>query len=312
MKKIRITILLLVSCSVAWSQTNTFPSSGNVGIGTTSPNYHLHAVGSDRARFEQTEGVIDIVAYGSSGNDFDNTAGLFASNRSALLMTGLSGSGDIKFITRPSGYVERMTIKSNGKIGIGTSSPNYHFHAVGSDRARFEQTEGIIDIVAYGASGNDFDNTAGLFASNKTALIMTGLSGSGDIKFITKPSGYSERMIIKSNGNIGIGTSSPESKLAVNGQIRATEVKVLADISVPDYVFEPNYELRTLKETKEYIAENKHLPEIPSATEIGENGIDLGDMNMRLLKKIEELTLYQIQLMEEMEAMKKELQELKK
>jgi len=76
---------------------------------------------------------------------------------------------------------------------------------------------------------------------------------------------------------------------------------VLANINVPDYVFESDYQLLSLKETKAYITENKHLPEIPSATEIGENGIDLGDMNMRLLKKIEELTLYQIELLERLE-----------
>ncbi|MDN5213021.1 hypothetical protein QQ020_13220 [Fulvivirgaceae bacterium BMA12] len=103
-------------------------------------------------------------------------------------------------------------------------------------------------------------------------------------------------------GNVGIGTSNPLSKLSVDGVIRSTEVKVLADITVPDYVFEPDYKLRTLKETKEYIRENKHLPEIPSAAEIEKNGIDLGDMNMKLLKKIEELTLYQIELMERLEA----------
>lgn len=65
-----------------------------------------------------------------------------------------------------------------------------------------------------------------------------------------------------------------------------------------------DYELRTLSETKKYIQENKHLPEIPSAAEIGENGIDLGDMNMRLLKKIEELTLHLIEQNEQI----KELQ----
>lgn len=115
------------------------------------------------------------------------------------------------------------------------------------------------------------------------------------------------RMLIKSNGNIGIGTTDPKSKLAVNGQIRATEVKVLADISVPDYVFAPDYDLRSLKDTKKYIEENSHLPEIPSAAEIGENGIDLGDMNMRLLKKIEELTLHQIDLLEKLEQQHKQL-----
>ena len=289
-------------------------TNGNIGIGTSSPNYHFHAIGSDRARFEQTEGIIDLVAYGSSGNDFDNTAGLFVSNRSALVMTGLSGSGDIKFITRPSSYLERMTIKSNGNVGIGTSTPNYHFHVVGSDRARFQQTEGTIDLVAYGTSGNDFDNTAGLFVNDKTTLIMTGLTGSGDIKFVTRPSGYTERMVIKSNGKIGIGTSTPDSDalLTVKGRIHSSEIKVLANAGVPDYVFEEDYELRTLQKTKEYIQENKHLPEIPSAAEIGENGIDLGDMNMRLLKKIEELTLYQIKLLERLEKAEDKIQQLEK
>ncbi|MBV6646335.1 MAG: hypothetical protein KI790_12845 [Cyclobacteriaceae bacterium] len=118
------------------------------------------------------------------------------------------------------------------------------------------------------------------------------------------------KMIITSGGNVGIGTTSVQSKLAVNGQIRATEVKVLADISVPDYVFEPDYELRTLKETKEYITENKHLPEIPSASEIEANGVDLGDMNMRLLKKIEELTLYIIEQNERLEKAEEKIQQL--
>ncbi|MEO9853222.1 MAG: hypothetical protein ABJH72_01570 [Reichenbachiella sp.] len=116
----------------------------------------------------------------------------------------------------------------------------------------------------------------------------------------------------KSNGNVGIGTADPKSKLAVDGTIKATKVEVMADVnSVPDYVFEEDYELRTLQETKAYIEANKHLPEIPSAAEIGKDGMDLGDMNLRLLKKIEELTLYQIQMMEEMSKMKKELEALK-
>ena len=80
----------------------------------------------------------------------------------------------------------------------------------------------------------------------------------------------------------------------------AEKVKV-AIVNGPDYVFESDYDLRTLQETKKYIAENKHLPEIPSAKEMEAKGVDLGDMNMRLLKKIEELTLYQIDLLERLE-----------
>ncbi|MEM0942053.1 MAG: helicase associated domain-containing protein [Bacteroidota bacterium] len=81
---------------------------------------------------------------------------------------------------------------------------------------------------------------------------------------------------------------------------------------MPDYVFEPDYELRSLQETKEYISEYKHLPEIPSAKEMEANGVDLGDMNMRLLKKIEELTLHQIELLERLEKQQEQINELKK
>jgi uncharacterized protein YigA (DUF484 family) len=97
--------------------------------------------------------------------------------------------------------------------------------------------------------------------------------------------------------------------LVVDGKIRSEEVKVEI-INGPDYVFEENYELRTLQETKEFITKNKHLPEIPTAKEMEANGVDLGDMNMRLLKKIEELTLYQIDLLEKLERQNERLQEV--
>jgi len=95
------------------------------------------------------------------------------------------------------------------------------------------------------------------------------------------------------------------SQVTVDGKIRSEEVKVEI-INGPDYAFEPDYKLRTLKEIKKYISENKHLPEIPSAKEMETNGVDLGDMNMRLLKKIEELTLYQIELLERLEKLEVE------
>ena len=156
---------------------------------------------------------------------------------------------------------------------------------------------------------NNSDNSWQYFQFKQSGTRKTwlGLHSGGDF-CITKENGGD---IVFNGANVGIGTYSPKSKLAVEGQIRATEVKVLADISVPDYVFESNYKLRTLQETKEYIEENKHLPEIPSASEIGENGIDLGDMNMRLLKKIEELTLHLIEQNERMEQLEKDVSTLK-
>ncbi|MBI1767139.1 MAG: hypothetical protein HYR67_02050, partial [Bacteroidetes bacterium] len=100
-------------------------------------------------------------------------------------------------------------------------------------------------------------------------------------------------MNVFGDGKVGIGTSSPGSyTLAVEGKIGAREVNVIATNPWPDYVFEKNYTLPTLESIKAYIDQNKHLPEVPSATEVEKNGVNLGEMNALLLKKIEELTLY--------------------
>ena len=121
------------------------------------------------------------------------------------------------------------------------------------------------------------------------------------------------KLVINNNGNVGIGVNMPDTKLAVDGIIKGEEVNVEV-VNGPDYVFESDYQLRTLREIKDYIAKNKHLPEIPSAKEMETHGVDLGDMNMRLLKKIEELTLYQIELLERLEQLElknAEIEELK-
>jgi hypothetical protein len=97
------------------------------------------------------------------------------------------------------------------------------------------------------------------------------------------------------NGNVGIGTSSPNQKLTVNGTIYGKEVKVDLNVPGPDYVFEKDYPLMSLEETKAYIDANKHLPEVPSAKEMEKNGVQLGEMNLLLLKKLEELTLHLIE-----------------
>ncbi|WP_333888895.1 hypothetical protein [Sphingobacterium siyangense] len=96
-------------------------------------------------------------------------------------------------------------------------------------------------------------------------------------------------------GRVGIGTANPQADLTVNGNILAKEIKVKTDISVPDYVFEPEYKLKTLEEIEKYISINKHLPEIPSAKKITVDGMDLAEMNLLLLKKIEEMTLHLIE-----------------
>ncbi|MFC3198174.1 hypothetical protein ACFOET_11185 [Parapedobacter deserti] len=100
-------------------------------------------------------------------------------------------------------------------------------------------------------------------------------------------------LIVK--GSIGVGTTNPQAKLAVNGNILAKEVKVKTDITVPDYVFAPEYKLPTLAEVEVFVKEHRHLPEIPSAKDIERDGLDLAEMNLLLLKKVEELTLHLIE-----------------
>lgn len=99
---------------------------------------------------------------------------------------------------------------------------------------------------------------------------------------------------VENDGSVGIGTNTPKAKLAVNGNILANEIKIKTDISVPDYVFDPNYELPSLSSIEDYVKKHRHLPEIPSATDIQKDGVDLTAMNLALLKKVEELTLHLI------------------
>lgn len=124
---------------------------------------------------------------------------------------------------------------------------------------------------------------------------------------------WSEAMRIGSDGNVAIGTTDPKGyKLAVAGNVIAEKIKVKTYANWPDFVFNADYRLPSLQQLEAFIAANKHLPEIPSAKEIEENGHDLGEMNKKLLQKVEELTLYLIDLQKQVDAQKEEIKLLKK
>jgi len=115
------------------------------------------------------------------------------------------------------------------------------------------------------------------------------------------PFKHRDVMFLAENGNVGIGARNPKNKLSVKGHIWAQEIKVMLTDGA-DWVFEEDYELKPLLEVEQYIKENKHLPEIPSADDFRKNDMKVSEMTNKLLQKIEELTLYTIEQEKKIEA----------
>lgn len=225
---------------------------------------------------------------------------------------------------------ELMVLSSDGKLGIGTTAPLSRlsiFNGAGAGK----NTDGLDGSLLYLNNGTLPDGSIVIKShgvnqvigalkfhsspdySNFSQAAIKALAGpyaeASALAFYTSNSNTqqvgSEVMRIQ-GANVGIGTTTPDAKLAVKGTIHAQEVKVdLLGAVAPDYVFEPTYKLTPLSEVENYIKQHKHLPEVPSAKEMEEQGVNLKEMNMLLLKKVEELTLHVIEL-------KKEVNELKK
>ncbi|MBV6646624.1 MAG: hypothetical protein KI790_14300 [Cyclobacteriaceae bacterium] len=293
-------------------------NNGNVGIGNNNPK-SLLSIGSNLTTMTSSMGI----TLGSDEKSIEMLHSNSANGYGSKIYGVDEGSGvtSLRLAVRgnTASWTDAIYIKASynsdvGNVGIGNSNPK-SLLSIGSNLTTMTSSMGItlgsdeksIEMLHSGSANGYGSRIYGVDEGNGVTSLRIAVRGN--------TATWTDAIYIKASnnsgaGNVGIGTIDPKSKLAVNGQIRATEIKVLADLSVPDYVFEPEYDLPSLQETKKYIQEYKHLPEIPSAAEISANGLDLGDMNMKLLKKIEELTLHQIQLLERLEDQQKRIEEL--
>lgn len=234
----------------------------------------------------------------------------------------------------PSGLSAQDTlfVSPSGKVGIGTASPTTKFHvfenldansillventnlgptAAGALRA--QSNTALVTLFAHG-SGRTLSRFGEVLEGWTEMVQAAGnglLLGTAGDKPLILGTNSTKRVHITGAGGIGVGTSTPASLFHVHGgDIRVSGGSFIDDgttLNTPDYVFEPEYDLMPLDELQAFVAREKHLPNVPSAREVKEQGLNLGQFQMRLLEKIEELALYTLALHEENSALKARL-----
>jgi hypothetical protein len=290
----------------------TITSYGNVGIGTLAPPNALTIDTGIETGF-QLNGTsanyagITVNAVNPSGNPryAYSTQGFEVVRHE---YDDVSRSWNLAM--RPFGnnfFKTAITVGENGKVIIPNLEAKSPF---------IVSTDASDAIIAA-----NVNNTTGI---SKYSFMRSGVEQSsisynttGGLYFSMRNSGgFTTAMAISPEGNVGIGTASHLDlaggfKLSVKGKMVSEQAWVLVQQDWPDYVFADDYALRSLDEVKAYIKTNHHLPEVPSAATIEADGVNMGAMHVTMMKKIEELTLYLIEVKEELEAVKKEVNVLR-
>ena len=256
---------------------------GNVGINTRFPTEKLMVDGNIKLATEWQELLFagnNGVSGGMRGNSGHQTSLTMYHGHSLEFQTGSNGI-DLNNV--------RMHINNLGNVGIGTRTPGEKLTVDGNVKLNTEWQQllfGGNNGVSGGMRGNSGHYTSLTMYHGHSLEFQTGSNGIDH---------NNVRMHISTGGNIGIGTRTPTQKLTVAGKINAEEI-ILEDVSGADFVFEEDYDLRSLEETEAFIKAHKHLPEIPSAAEMAEEGLEIKAMNILLLQKVEELTLHLIEM----------------
>ncbi len=223
-----------------------------------------------------------------------------------IKISGLTGNNRVTNITM---QVSLMAYGQGGSINIINNS-FYNGNHIDDIRAGTYGGKYVLDIHLVG-----IDNPSNISITTDSVSTITPLFNpndaiSGQIEISGRVIGISStKYSIYFSEKVGIGTETPDAKLAVNGNIHTKEVKVDL-VGWSDFVFDSDYNLPTLKSVEHHIKEKGHLKDIPSAEDVAKNGVFLGDMDSKLLQKIEELTLYTIdqeKRIENLEAQNKKL-----